>query len=54
METKLSKFDLANQITPFQKKCKDHLETYQKDIIAGKKRKFIRDKTDYDKETAFK
>lgn len=54
LEIKLSKFDMTNQVTPFQKRLKENLEKYEKDIIAGKKRKFIRDKTDYEKDTAFK
>lgn len=54
LEGKLSKFDMANQVTPFHKRLKENLERYEKDIIAGKKRKFIRDKTDYEKSNAFR
>lgn len=46
---KLSKFVMNNQILPFQKRLKENLERYEKDIIDGKKRKFVRNKTDYKK-----
>lgn len=54
LETTLATFDIPTLVTPFQTKLKDLIDKYEKDIIAGKKRKFVRDKTDYDKKVAYK
>lgn len=54
LELKLSKFDPGTQIDPFQKRLKESLDKFEKDIIEGKKKKFSRDKGDYEKQSAYR
>lgn len=54
LDLKLATFDQTTQVIPFQKKLKEVIERYEKYIISGKKLKFQRDKSDYDKDMAYK
>lgn len=54
LEIKFSKYDQTTQITPFKKRLKETMEKYEKEIINGKKRKFLRDTMGYDNESAYK
>lgn len=54
LEADLIKFDPTTLVNPFQKKLKETLEVHEKEVMAGKKKKFSRDKTDFEKQNAFR
>lgn len=54
LSAKLTKYDQQAQVVPLQKRLKEILEKFEKDIMEGKKKKCIRDKNDYERNLAYK
>lgn len=54
LESKMPDYDQQTQVTPFQKRLKETLEKFEREIMEGKKKKYTRDKNDYEGGQAYR